>query len=114
MNITPKPVKVFTREDPVTKVTLHNCFYRGGVYVPRAVVEARGEIGLNAIKYLKKNYLALQEERGTHEYWILTRLGEEWLTEGLARHLELHPGDRVKLNGQATMPTNRKRRTKPH
>lgn len=104
MTITPKPVKVFSREEPCTKVDLFNCFSRGGVYVPRAIVEARGEIGVNAIKYLVKKDLAEITEEGNVAYWVLTDEGETWLSEGLARHLVLHPLDAALVTGRAPAP----------
>lgn len=108
-----KPVKVFTREDPCTKVDLHNCFYLGGSKpLSRAVVEARGEIGLNAIKYLKREGYAIEHEVEGIDRWTLTPEGVQWLVKGLARHLELHPGDSALVmrarTGQAA-PARRKR-----
>lgn len=111
MSITPKPVKVFSREEPCTKVDLHNCFYPQGLVARRAVVEARGEIGLNAIKYLKREGFArAYEDRGV-DYWQLTPEGVAWLSKGLARHLELHPEDRERVNRVRSSPT---RRTRSH
>lgn len=104
--ITPKPVKEFTTEEPCSKVDLSNCFTRGGKYVRRAVVEARGEIGINAIKYLLKKGYANAVETDSIDWWVLTPSGEKWLAQGLARHLELHPADARKLtrNGAAQAP----------
>lgn len=94
MSINAKPVKVFTKDKPCSKVDLHNCFYLGGsTPLSRPVVEARGEIGLNAIKYLKREGYAIEHETNGVDYWTLTVEGIEWLRKGLARHLELHPGD---------------------
>lgn len=98
LRINAKPVKVFNRDDPCTKVDLHNCFYLGGgTPQPRPVVEARGEIGLNAIKYLKREGYAVEYENEGVDYWELTADGVEWLRKGLARHLELHPEARALL-----------------
>lgn len=103
-NITPKPAKEFTRANPCTKVDLSNCFTQGGQYVARAVVEARGEIGLNAIKYLLKNGYALAYESGGIDWWKLTPSGQQWLSKGLARHLELHPEDAREVSITRTAP----------
>lgn len=104
MNIMPKDVKVFTRDDPCTKVDLFNCFQAPSGYRPRAVVEARGEIGVNAIKYLlREGYAEAFEEAGV-SWWKLTRDGEAWLTEGLRRHLELHPDHASLVDGRAPLP----------
>jgi hypothetical protein len=100
-NITPKPIKVFSREEPCTKVDLFNCFNQFGRYAPRAVIEARGEIGVNAIKYLLKKDLAQAYEKCGIDWWRLTPEGEEWLTEGLARHLVLHPDHTRLVKGRA-------------
>ncbi|ALT58077.1 hypothetical protein FDG94_gp084 [Pseudomonas phage SM1] len=107
------PVRVFTRERPCDKVDLYLCFTNGGgAYVPRAVVEARGEIGLNAIKYLKKNGLAVQFESGSVDYWQLTPPGEQWLQEGLARFLELHPDAAARIPKRQASARTRVRRAK--
>lgn len=89
----PKPVREFTRADPCTKVHLFQCFRAadGKGYYARAVVEARGEIGVNAIKYLiREGYAAAYDMRSV-EYWELTSDGIAWLEKGLIRELELHP-----------------------
>lgn len=113
MNFKPKPVKVFTREDPCTKVHLTNCFYRGGQFVPRAMVEARGEIGLNAIKYLRREGYATVTTQGDVDVWALTEAGQHWLIAGLKRHLELHPADAALLVSQPSVNTRpRRRRTR--
>lgn len=111
--ITPKPVKVFSREEPVTKVDLHNCFYQGGKFVPRAVVEARGEIGLNAIKYLKKQGLATAYEGVNVDWWQLTAEGETWLRDGLKRHLEIHPDQTHLVREMPRVASPVRRRQKP-
>lgn len=104
MNIKPKDVRVFTREDPVTKVHLFNCFTAPSGFRPRAVVEARGEIGVNAIKYLlKQEYAEAFESKGV-DWWKLTEEGETWLTEGLRRHLEIHPEQASLVAGAAPSP----------
>lgn len=118
--ITPKPVRVFTREEPCSKVHLFNCFTAPSGYRPRAVVEARGEIGINAIKYLiREGYAECFEGAGV-DWWKLTADGESWLTQGLVRYLEIHPEQRSLVEG--TAPGKRKsghrtggviRRTRP-
>lgn len=86
-----KPVRVFTRDDPCTKVDIHNCFMVNGIFSKRPVVEARGEIGINTPKYLiREAYAIATHERGI-DYLQLTASGKAWLTNGLARFLELHP-----------------------
>ena len=88
MDYTPK---VFTKENPCTKVDLHNCFYRKGAYVQRMVIEARTEIGLNAPKYLiREGYIELLWMKDA-DYYRLTPAGVAWLSKGLLRFLQLHP-----------------------
>jgi hypothetical protein len=87
--------RVFTKEDPCTKVELHNCFFRGGQYVERAVVEARTEIGENAPKYLVKKGFVLLQTRKWVDYYVPTEQGKAWLHSGILRYLVLHP-DRAK------------------
>lgn len=109
--INPVPARIFTREDPCTKVDLHNCFFRGGAYVRRPMVEARGDIGLNAIKYLKREELARVYEENNVDYWELTAAGKEHVRKGLARYLELHPEARADVVAMpsAASPVRRRR-----
>jgi hypothetical protein len=87
-DITPKH---FDRANPCTKVDLHNCFYRAGKYVPRRVIEARSDIGLNAPKYLLREGYATETTVGNADFYILTEEGKAWLSKGIRRYLELHP-----------------------
>lgn len=92
-----KPVKVFTRESPCTKVDLYNCFRRGDGFIPRPTVQTRGEIGENAPKYLRREgYARLYEANGI-DCLELTDEGEAWLLSGLARYLEMHPEEVANL-----------------
>ena len=93
MTIQVKPIRIFTKENPVTKVELWNCFKATKGFIRRPVVETRGEIGLNAPKYLRKSGYADLITVGDIDYLVLTSAGQEWLKAGLARHLELHPED---------------------
>lgn len=97
MPIEVKPVRIFTREQPCTKVELYNCFKASKGFVRRPVVETRGEIGINAPKYLRKaNYAILLNDEDV-DYLVLTMGGQKWLIDGINRHLELHPGDAALL-----------------
>ncbi len=93
-----KPTRVFSRDDPCTKVHIFNAFAvvapRGGIgYRDLSVVESRGEIGLNTPKYLRREGYAEIVAKGPVEYYRLTPQGKQWLVDGLKRHLELHPED---------------------
>lgn len=107
--------KVFTKENPCTKVDIHNCFYDPvlGRYQRRAVVEARGVIGLNTPKYLLREGYAVYRSEANVEYYELTPPGVDWLRKGLEAHLQRHPDDRSKL---VTMSygSRRTRTVKPH
>lgn len=85
------PVAKFTRDNPCTKVHLHNCFYKGGKYIPRPVVEAKSEIGENAPKYLiREGYATIRLIDGV-DYYVLTEDGDNYLRNGIQRYLTLHP-----------------------
>lgn len=85
-----KPAK-FTRDNPVTKVELHNCFYKQGRYIDRPVVDAKREIGENAPKYLvSRGYARVRTEKSV-DYYSLTADGNNWLRQGILRYLALHP-----------------------
>lgn len=103
------PVKVFTKENPCTKVDIHNCFVgESGKYEQRPVVQARGVIGLNTPKYLiREGYAVYTYDKGI-DYIHLTQNGEHWLRLGLERFLELHPERRVEVrNGKPSSPVRR-------
>lgn len=109
MAVQPKPIKKFTRASPCTKVDLWNCFHRAGGFTRRAVVEARGEIGINAIKYLRDKGYANDVYDGGVDYWELTGPGKDWLRRGLASHLKRYPEAVFDVeHPEAT--TNRRRR----
>jgi hypothetical protein len=86
-----KAARVFTKEDPCTKIELHNCFFDGVRYSHKPVVNAKMEIGDNAPKYLVKKGYVVESIVGGVDYYRLTDEGEEWLREGLQRYLVLHP-----------------------
>jgi hypothetical protein len=89
-----KEARKFTKDDPCTKIELHNCFVNPatGHYTSRPLVTAKTEIGDNAPKYLaKKGYLEIDSSSTGVDYYRLTPDGEDWLREGLQRYLVLHP-----------------------
>jgi hypothetical protein len=98
-----KPVKVFTRDEPCTKIDLFNCFRRGAKYVSRPVVETRGEIGVNSQKYLLRESYARMLAQGNIDFLALTPKGEVWLSKGILRYLELHPDESDKV--EQPLPT---------
>jgi len=91
VHLQPQPVREFTREEPCTKIDLWNCFASPSGFRKRAIVEARGIIGVNAIKYLLREGYAIQDEMGGVAYWELTPDGEQWLLKGTTRYVEIHP-----------------------
>lgn len=86
-----KKPKVFTREDPCTKIDLHNAFFRDGKYQDTPVVDARAIIGLNAPKYMIREELMTEQLRGGVDWYVLSYKGKQWLRTGIIRFLELHP-----------------------
>lgn len=86
-----KAPRVFTRDDPCTKVDLHNAFFRQGQYRDTPVVDARAIIGVNAPKYLIREGYVEEKLRGGVDWYVLTIKGKAWLRTGVIRYLELHP-----------------------
>lgn len=87
-----KDAAKFTRDQPVTKVELWNCFTDAtGQWRARSVVEAKSEIGDNAPKYLKREGFMEEQLIGGVDTYILTWRGKGWLRSGTVRYLELHP-----------------------
>ena len=104
MSVEVLPVKVFTRDEPCTKVDIHNCFTSPTGYAPVPVVTARGKIGLNVPKYLLREGFAVAVSIKNIDYYDLTTTGVEWLEKGLKRHLELHPDDAAKVIKHRSRP----------
>lgn len=89
--------KVFTRENPCTKVDLWNCFRQGGKFVSVPVVQAQSVIGVNVPKYLLREGYATAVARKGVDYYTLSRAGESWLQSGVTKHLQRHPSDQALL-----------------
>ena len=107
-----KEAAKFTRDNPVTKVELHNAFWRTGQYRDTPVVDAKRIIGDNAPKYMLREDFISMETRGGVDWYILTDSGREWLRAGIARYLELHPERRSEVRGMETpVSLVRRRRT---
>lgn len=92
-----KPTKVFTKENPCSKVDIWNCFISAAGLNRVTVVASRSKIGLNTPKYLKRELYVTVETDKSVEYYELTFTGIEWLKKGLKRHLELHPEERAQV-----------------
>ena len=86
-----KAPRVFTREQPCTKIDLHNAFFRGGSYRDTPVVDARAVIGINAPKYLLREGIVIERLSDGVDWYVLTAKGRGWLRTGIIRFLELHP-----------------------
>lgn len=100
MQTNPNKPRVFTRDNPCTKVELWNCFQRKGGFRMVSVVEAKTLIGENAPKYmLKKGYIREATLAGVDLYRVSIS-GEEWLREGIRRYLELHPERLPEVDGK--------------
>lgn len=88
----PEPAK-FSRDNPCTKLHLHNCFATADGYAPRPVVDAQAEIGLNAPRYMeRKGYLHCVTRKSV-DYYVLTSEGEQWIAQGIARYIKNHPSE---------------------
>jgi len=86
-----KAPRLFTRDDPCTKIDLHNAFWRDGKYQDTPVVDARAVIGLNAPKYLLREGFIQERSIGGVDWYVVTWKGKAWLRSGIIRFLELHP-----------------------
>lgn len=114
MNIKPLPIKVFTREEPATKVDIVNAFWDGTAFGPCPVIRSRGIIGLNVPKYLVRKGLAEYTFQKDVEMLRLTRAGEKWLIDGLESHLKRHPGDARRLtHGRPGKPASTRETAAP-
>lgn len=92
-----KPVKVFSRDLPCTKIDILNCFHGPEGYRPRPTVETRGEIGENAPKYLSKKGYMRTYQRNWVDYQELSETGKRWLEDGIKSLLRREPGELRKI-----------------
>lgn len=86
-----KEARKFTRDNPCTKVEIHNCFWVVDKYKAQPVVHAKTQIGDNVPKYLMREGYLEEKTMGGVDFYRLTPDGEHWLRDGLKRFLELHP-----------------------
>lgn len=101
----------FTRENPCTKVELHNAFWRDGGYRDTPVVQAKMVCGDNSVKYMAREGFIIPTTQGTIDMYVVTPKGRAWLAEGLARYLELHPERRAECIGMGASRAPVRRRT---
>jgi hypothetical protein len=86
----PEPAH-FTKDNPVTKLQLWNCFRGRRGFTRIQIDAAHAIIGLNAPRYMiGKGYLEHYEQR-YQEFYHLTESGEHWLYQKFKRLLERHP-----------------------
>lgn len=84
-------VKVFTKDDPCTKLHLWQCFRARRGFRKVELAEAHSQIGVNAPKnMLNRGYAEVVEQRRS-EYYQLTDEGKEWLTKGILSYVKRHP-----------------------
>jgi hypothetical protein len=109
-----KAARVFTRDDPCTKVHLWNCFTDArGNLIDRPMVDAKMEIGDNAPKYLIREGYVRARIIGGVDWYVLTESGKTWLRDGTIRYLELHPEARKDCRNPPGKPAPVGRRTRP-
>lgn len=87
-------VAVFSRTDPVTKLELWLCFKRKAVGFAEVQVDiAHSVIGLNAPRYMEKQGYLIKDKRKDGDFYVITQLGEEWLTRGILAYAKNHPSE---------------------
>jgi hypothetical protein len=84
-------VRVFTKDEPCSKLDLWNCFKARRGFKSPQVDEAKAIIGANAPKnMLRLGYVEVVEIKGADCYQ-LTEEGEEWLVAGIKGFVVRHP-----------------------
>lgn len=99
----PQPAK-FTRDNPCTKLHIHNCFATPEGYGKRPVVDAQAEIGVNVPRVMEREGRLVRRSIKSVDYYVLTEEGERWLSRGIRSYLKNHPDDTGKaryLSGEA-------------
>ncbi len=108
--------KHFTRDNPVTKVELWNCFRASATRFRKVQVdEAHAVIGKNAPRYLETKGYLVRETLKSVEYYHITDEGEEWLDSGIKSYVKNHPAERklVQFFPGDPVVTSRVRRVRP-
>jgi hypothetical protein len=88
--VKPEP-RVFTKDNPCTKLDIWNCFRGPNGFVAQPVVEAQTFIGANVPRVMEREGRLVKKTIKNTDYYVLTEAGEEWLAEGFARYLKNHP-----------------------
>lgn len=92
-----KPIaKLFTRDNPCTKLEIWQCFRSATGFRRVPVVEAHTFIGVNVPRVMEREGRMFREERQGTDYYELTSEGKEWLMHGFERYLKNHPAHAAK------------------
>lgn len=87
-----KPVaKIFTKDNPCTKLDIWTCFRGRRGFKSVQVDEAHSIIGLNAPRNMLSNGYVTREEVGGVLLYKLTAEGEKWLLTKFKSYLIAHP-----------------------
>lgn len=85
-------VKVFSKENPCTKLDLWTCFKRSAKGFARVQVdEAYSIIGKNAPRVMERNGYLERVTVKQEEMFKLTAEGEAWLEKGITAYRKNHP-----------------------
>jgi len=87
-------VKVFSRDEPCTKLNIWNAFKGVRGWKRVQVDVAHSIVGLNAPKNMLSNSYIEKGVKGAEEYYYLTEIGKEWLTIKFRNYLLTHPDKR--------------------
>jgi len=105
-------IAVFDRQNPCTKVEIWNCFHGRTGFKRVQVDVAKSVIGANVPRVMEREGRLVVEKGKKEDLFILTPVGEVWLTEGIKRYLKNHPAEvaDVKYPPKATIKKRRVRK----
>lgn len=108
-------VRVFSKDNPCSKLDLWKCFYHpkaGFVRVPIAIAHAA--IGLNAPRGMMAKARLYRVESNGKEVYGLTPEGEQWLIAGIRAYVKNHPLEEKAVGPipASVPPSGRIRRTR--
>lgn len=109
-------VKVFTKEQPCTKLDIWNCFRFGNSFGSVQVGIVHSKIGVNVPRVMERNgHLTKQTvvARAGGLHYALTPSGEEWLERGFRSYLRNHPSHVHLATYLPESEKKRKRRVRP-
>lgn len=86
----PQP-RVFTRDNPCTKLDIWNCFKSSTGFARVDVPTAQSLIGVNVPRVMERNGYLVVDRLPQGDFYTLTEDGQKWVTRGIISFIKNHP-----------------------